>query len=95
MAKSIIQDERICYLTGRGDNLERHHVFYGMANRRLSEKYGLWVYLTRDMHTGTKGVHMNRDIDMKLQADIQQKAMDHYGWDVDDFRRIFGKNYIL
>ena len=32
-----------CYLCGRLTGLERHHVIGGVANRKLSEKYGLWV----------------------------------------------------
>lgn len=93
MAKSILQDERICFLTGRSDNLEEHHVFGGM-NRKISEKYGLKVYLTREEHTGRNGVHQNREKSDSLKAYAQRAAMEHYGWNIDQFRIIFGKNYI-
>ena len=95
MAKSIIQDEKVCYLTGRGDNLEEHHVYYGTGNRKLSEKYGLKIYLTAEMHrNGKEAVHNNRELDMKIKAEVQEKAMEHYGWDIEDFRYIFGKSYV-
>lgn len=93
MAKSIIQDEKVCYLTGRGDSLEEHHVFEG-PNRKLSEKYGLKIYLVRELHTGVNGIHANRELSDRVKAEVQEKAMEHYGWDIDDFRQIFGKNYV-
>lgn len=38
MGKSIIQDEKRCYLCGKLTWLEKHHVFGGVANRPISEK---------------------------------------------------------
>lgn len=43
--KSILQTEKRSYLSGDTRWLEKHHIFGG-ANRKLSEKYGLWVWLT-------------------------------------------------
>lgn len=43
MAKSILQDKKESYLTGATYNLEEHHIFFGTANRKISEKYGLKV----------------------------------------------------
>ena len=46
--KSIMEPKgcKTCYACGReGIDLEVHHIFYGTANRRLSEKYGLKVHL--------------------------------------------------
>ena len=95
--KSIIQDGeyRVCYLTGRSDHLEEHHVFDGNPGRKLSEKYGLKVWLTAEVHNGSKdSVHQNREMADKLKAEIQQIAMEHYDWTVEEFRLIFGKSYI-
>ena len=91
--KSIIQNERVCYITGRGDHHEEHHV-WGGANRKNSEKYGLKIYLTAEMHRGKDGIHQNRELSDRVKAEVQQLAMEHYGWDVVDFRLIFGKSYI-
>ena len=61
MSKSIMQTEHECYLCGRRFGLERHHVLAGTANRRLSEKYGLWVYLCHNCHTGNGGAQLRRN----------------------------------
>lgn len=107
--KSIIQEEKKCYISGQTYWLESHHIFFGRAYRKLSEKYGLKVYLTRDLHRGTKGVHNNRELDLKLKRIAQQKFEEIYT--LDDlpikvtillkhgdirgaFINIFGKNYL-
>ena len=94
--KSIIQSEKECYFTQRTDNLHEHHVFGG-RNRKLSEKYGLKVWLTGNLHNQSKyGVHGKdgHELDKQLKSEVQQIAMKHYNWSVEDFIRIFGKNYI-
>ena len=98
--KSIIQqDNERCYLCGRyacGDPLDRHHVYFG-AYRKKSEQYGLTIYIHHNAcHIfGENAVHRNADINHELQAEVQKIAMEHYGWTVEDFRAVFGKNYIL
>lgn len=93
--KSIIQTEKECYVTGSTDNLHLHHVIYGNGLRRLSEKYGLTVWLRADWHNMSDyGVHFNKGLDNKLKRVAQKKAMQYYGWSVDDFIKIFGKSYI-
>ena len=68
MAKSIVQSKKECYITGSTYNLHKHHIFEGTANRKLSEKYGLWIYLRADWHNlSTYGVHFNRELDIKLK----------------------------
>lgn len=94
--KSIIQTDRDhCYLCGRNkyfEPIDEHHVYSG-ANRKISEKYGLKVYL----HHWTchlYGVHKDAEMGDKLKADVQRQAMEHYGWSIDEFIQIFGKSYI-
>ena len=79
--KSIIQDEKKCFITGQTYWLECHHVFFGRAYRKLSEKYGLKVWLTRELHRGTKGVHSNRELDLKLKRIAQKKFEEAYTFD--------------
>lgn len=100
MAKSIIQNNRErCYICGkRGtsiDPLDCHHVFFG-PYRSKSEKYGLKVYIHHNScHIfGNRAVHVNNTICRELQEEVQKIAMEHYGWSVDDFRALFGKNYL-
>lgn len=95
MSKSIIQkDKNGCFFCGSNHWLEEHHV-YGAANRKKSENYGLKVWLCHYCHNEPPyGVHFNADQNQWLKANTQQKAMAHYGWDVDTFRNIFGKSYL-
>ena len=92
MSKSIMQSGFYCYECGRTKApLERHHIFNGNPNRKLSEKYGLWVYLCPPCH---RKVHAEFALREHLKQTAQREAMKTYGWSVDDFRRIFGKNYL-
>ena len=94
MAKSILQDNKECYICGGCQWLECHHV-YGGANRKKSEQYGLKVWLCHNHHNEPPhGVHFNIQANHQLKATAQLKAMAHYGWSVDDFRCVFGKNYL-
>lgn len=84
MSKSIIeQPEGSCFLCGciykdwsekRG--LHKHHIFYGIANRRKSEKYGLTIKICSKHHTGDiygkdEAIHFNRDIDEMVKQFAQ------------------------
>lgn len=97
--ESIIQkDKTHCFICGMNTNLEPldcHHVFGG-ANRKKSEKYGLKVYIhhSRCHIFGENSVHKNAQVDHAVKRVMQKKAMAHYGWRVDEFIKIFGKNYI-
>lgn len=94
MAKSIISEEKRCYICGSQRWIERHHVFFG-ANHKASDKYGLIVPLCHYCHNEPpNGVHFNKDICRLLQADVQKKAMEHYGWDMETWRSLFGRNYL-
>lgn len=92
---SILQkDSTKCLICHSRRWLEWHHVFGG-ALRSKSERLGLKVRLCHYCHNEPpNGVHQNKEIRHKLQAYAQKKAMKHYGWSVEDFRREFYKNYI-
>ena len=84
-----------CFLCGRSDWIETHHIFNGTANRKKSEKYGLTVHLCHWCHNEPPhGVHYNQEADTRLKQIGQKAAMNEYGWTVDEFREIFGKNYL-
>lgn len=98
MAKSIIQsDKDHCYICERNSHadyygLDEHHV-YGASNRKKSEKYGLKVYICHNK-CHLNGVHKNAELNKALQARVQKIAMEHYGWTVEDFINLFGRNYL-
>ena len=70
-----------------------HHVFYGTANRKQADKYGLVVPLCQEHHTGQTGVHFNKKFDLFLKKEGQRKFEQEYG-NGKDFRTIFGRNYL-
>lgn len=92
MKRSILQNEKVCYLCSRTSGLERHHCLSGVANRRLSEKYGLWVWLCHDCHTGKEGAQYEKDLNRLLKQQAQKTFESIHGhqlW-MDTFR----KNYL-
>lgn len=91
MAKSIIQTEKMCFVCG-SSNVECHHIVHGVANRKLSEKYGLKVWLCPKHHRGTRdGVHFDKDFDLSLKRLAQAKFEETYE---EDFQEVFGKSYL-
>lgn len=91
--KSIIQtDGNGCYLCGRCVMLEKHHCLAGVANRKLSEKYGLWVMLCHECHTGKHGAQYDKEKNLMLKRDAQfafERTHTRSEW-----MKLFGKNYL-
>lgn len=99
--KSILQQkDGTCYLCGKllADPVvhgytEEHHVFGGTANRKLSERYGLKVYLCLRHHReGPQAVHNNRANAQLLKADAQRKFEETHTRN--EFLEIFGRNWL-
>lgn len=102
--KSIMHDknDRTCYLCMKLEDdystypyLEEHHVAYGKGNRKLSERYGLKVYLCHRHHNdqfSPVAVHNNPEIRQELCEDAQRAFMAKYP--DKSFRAIFGMNYL-
>lgn len=92
MARSIIQDDKNCLICGTGVT-EEHHVFFGTANRKMSDKYGLIVYLCPEHHRGQQGVHHNRHFDLMLKKEAQLVFEEDVGTRL-EFMKIFGRSYL-
>lgn len=91
-SKSILQNEKRCWFCPCTYGLERHHIFAGVANRKLSEKYGLWVWLCHEHHTGTDGAQYNPEMNRQLKQDAQfafERKHTRAEW-----MKIFEKNYL-
>lgn len=96
MTKSIVQldalDNKQCYLCNKQNILEKHHIMPGIANRRLSEQYGLWVWLCPDCHRGDKGAQYDIARSRSLKQEAQrafEKIYGHHFW-----METFRKNYL-
>lgn len=94
MSNSILSNEEKCYCCMTTRDLHRHHIFFGTANRRISEQDGCWVYLCADHHIGRFGVHSgNKQLDDKLKEKCQQKWEEIYGTR-EEFIKRYGKSYL-
>ena len=90
---SILQTGKACYLTGRVDNLHRHHIYFGRGVRPLSERYGCWVWLTAEMHNASNaGVHFNIALDRQLKRECQEAFERTHTRR--EFMAIFGRSYL-
>ena len=89
MADSILQSERCCYFCESVIGLEEHHIFAGVANRRISEKYGLKVWLCHEHHPGNDGAQYDKEKNRTVifstyqSIDVVKEAIDLYKREVD------------
>lgn len=94
MSKSIISNEKKCLFCGTTLNLHKHHIFNGVANRKISEKYGCWCYLCAFHHNMSDcGVHLDKQADLQLKQLCQRVWEAKYG-DREQFIKTFGKSYL-
>lgn len=90
--ESIIQSEKECFVCHTTNGLHKHHVFYGPL-RKVSEKYGLTVWLCARHHNlSNEGVHFDRELDLVIKA-IGQRAFEEKH-SHEEFIKIIGKNYL-
>ena len=95
MSKSLIQEEKKCIVCDRLNNLHKHHVFYGTANRKKAEQDGCWVWLCAYHHNMSKeGVHFNKKLDMLLKIKMEIAWINYYDKTINDFIKRYGKNYL-
>lgn len=88
--KSIIQNNKECYVRKTTLGLHKHHIF-GASNRKHSERFGLTVFLCGYHHNlSNEGVHFQKDLDLHLKQLAQTKFEETYN---ESFLKIFGKNY--
>ena len=92
--KSVIQKDKECYVCQTTIGLHDHHILHGVANRRLSEMYGLKVWLCGKHHNmSDAGVHFDKDLDLHLKKLAQEYYENNYGCRA-DFIETFGRNYL-
>lgn len=93
--KSIVQDKKECFVCHTKRNLHEHHIFFGYANKKLSEKYGLKCWLCGYHHNqSNEGVHQNIELNYMLK-EVAQMAFEKQIGTREEFMTIFGRNWIL
>lgn len=91
--ESIIQSERECFVCKTQNNLHMHHIFFGTANREVSERNGFKVYLCGYHHNlSSFGVHYDKKLDMALKRYAQQLYEQEHTRQ--DFIKLVGKSYL-
>lgn len=89
-----IMPQSVLYSTKRTDKYcERHEVYFSKAYRQKSIDDGLIVFLTRESHRGTNGVHgkNGNKLNRQLKKLAQKAWMEYYRKTEKDFIERYGK----
>lgn len=89
---AIVNCMKNCFVCG-SPYVQMHHIFYGTANRKISDRYGYIVPLCQEHHTGQTGVHFDKQFDLALKELVQKHFEKNHGTR-EDFRNVFGKSYL-
>lgn len=95
MSKSIISNDHTCIICKTSQNLHKHHIYYGTANRKKSEEHGCWCWLCANHHNmSPHGVHQDHDLDLEIKKMCQEILEKDQGWSRMRFIETFGKSYL-
>lgn len=90
--KSLFNTEDgVCYNCGLVGDTARHEILHG-ANRSISKKTGLWIAVCPRCHTLIHQEDNGKYLYLKEKA--QEKYMHEYNVSIDEFRILFGRNYL-
>ena len=87
MRRTPLPVEQECEICGYFCQCARHEIFYGTANRKLSIKWGMVIFICPACH---RQVHDDPDLRDELEAKYQQRFEEQYP--DEKFMAIFGKN---
>lgn len=92
--KSILQSKKRCYICRKEIGLHDHHIYFGTAKRKISERHGFKVWLCFEHHEGTFGVHgkNGHELDLFLKRICQTKYEIYHTRE--QFIKLIGKNYL-
>lgn len=88
----IFEDMEHCFVCG-STYVQVHHILYGTANRKISDKLGYVAPLCQKHHTGSTGVHFNKALDLRLKKLAQEHFEANLG-NRSEFISTFGKSYL-
>lgn len=88
-----MKEREECMMCHRWDYLSDHHVFYGTANRKISEKYDMTIRVCPDCHlNGKRAIHNCIEVDRALKEEYQRRFEGTHARE--EFVRAFGRNYL-
>lgn len=91
VVSSLIDDMSSCIICGK--YAELHHVFFGLKQKKWSDKYKFYLPLCYEHHRGNNGPHMNRKVDLAYKTMAQKHFEAHIGTR-EQFIHEFGRNYL-
>lgn len=95
--KSIIQNVKECYFCKTTYNLHLHHIYFGTANRQVSDDNGFVVWLCGYHHNlSDYGVHGKNDIAKERRKELFEVCQRKYEEDHsrEDFLKLIGENFL-
>lgn len=82
-----------CEICGQDNYLHRHHVFFGTANKKQSERWGMVAMICPKCHNcSNESVHLCKETDLMLKERYQRKFEQTHTRE--EFIKIFGRNWI-
>lgn len=90
--KSILQDEKECWVCGNTLYLHEHHIFGG-GLRPVSDREGFVVYLCAKHHNmSDEGVHFNPELNRGLRVACQSEYERTHTRE--EWMKLIGRNYL-
>lgn len=80
-----------CYNCDRGGDLNRHEVYFGVGNRTISKREGLWVNLCPECHRIVHEKSDDGELDEKLKRDCYKKFCETHS--KEEFKKLIGRYY--
>lgn len=88
-SKSIISNEKKCFICGAERNIELHHI-YGGKNRKISDQNGFTVYLCHQCHFEVTNNMNWKDKYLKVLCQTTYEADHTRG----EFMKLVGRSYL-
>jgi len=89
--KSIVSNAKRCYICCSENNLEKHHMIFGTANRKKADEDGLFVNLCHNCH---QAIHNQNIWEKKALQEIAQERWEHCKGTREEFIKRYGKSYL-
>lgn len=81
-----------CVVCGN-PHVQMHHILYGTANRKKSDKHGYIIPLCYEHHLGGNGIHKNRGMALRWM-ELAQEHFEKNKGTREEFIKEFGRSYL-
>ena len=92
---SILQTEKRCWVCGYYHSLHLHHIFYGTAHRKISDKEGLVIWLCPRHHNmSNEGIHFDKELDLRVKMYAQTEWLRQNNNDMNKWFKLFRRSWL-